>query len=227
MKPPYQTKTNWKVAEEQHSMSASITAGTHWQWTWGHSNLYTEPSVNNVVNSRNKSDKLTLSVRYLVLYMIMWRTEWQLAVMLQQLHTTCFTLVHETGPFAVIKGSFWGEENTILIFMHTLIKTQILSCNISFLPVTSLVISFILHTGPLSIRDASLEHWSRNIVKEGFLCVANFWHAKQGQLVHPAITVSTGTQTQSTAAADGAFNNRPHRTKPGHYYSILCAHLWM
>lgn len=142
--------------------------------------------------------------------------------------TTAYNLLHP-GPW---NWSFCRYQRLILrwrkhdSYFHAYINKNI-TVIISFLPVTSLVISFILHTGPLSIRDASLEHWSRNIVKEGFLCVANFWHAKQGQLVHPAITVSTGTQTQSTAAADGAFNNRPHRTKPGHYYSILCAHLWM
>lgn len=52
--------------------------------------------------------------------------------------------------------------------------------------------------------------------------MANSWHAKQGQSVHSTITVSTGTQTQSTAAAGGASSDRPHKTKLGHYYSVLC-----
>lgn len=53
--------------------------------------------------------------------------------------------------------------------------------------------------------------------------MTNSWHAKQGQAVHPTTTtVSTGTQTQSTAAADAASSDRPHRTKLGHYYSGLC-----
>lgn len=78
---------------------------------------------------------------------------------MEQVHTTCFILVYEPGPFAVIKGSFWGKEHTILIFMHTLIKTQLLSYNMSFLPIISLVISLILHTGPLSIKFEML-HWS-------------------------------------------------------------------
>lgn len=51
------------------------------------------------------------------------------------------------------------------------------------------------------------------VLKKGSVCTANSWHAKQGHSVHPTITVSTGTQTPSTAAADGASNNRPHRAK--------------
>ncbi len=63
--------------------------------------------------------------------------------------------------------------------------------------------------------------------------MANSWHAKQGQSVHSTITVSTGTQTQSTAAADGASSVRPHRTKPSHYcitefcvHVCICVNVW-
>lgn len=59
-------------------------------------------------------------------------------------------------------------------------------------------------------------------LKKEFLCMANSWHAKEGQSVHPTVTVSTGTRIQSTAAADSAYSNRPHKTEPGHYHSVLC-----
>lgn len=55
--------------------------------------------------------------------------------------------------------------------------------------------------------------------------MASYWHLKQGQSVHPTITVSTGTKMQSSATADAASSHRPHRTKPGHYCETVHVHI--